>query len=265
MDTRVDVLGVGFDCGGIERLTAGARAILARARAAGTAMPYVVTPNPEIVMLARDGDAYPGLMSAVNNAALVVPDGIGVIYGAKILAKSANARKLGANARETRPPLERVPGIDFAWRLMTEDFSPERRVFLLGARAGVAAQAGERLSAQLKGLNVVGARDGYFTDDDEVVAEINAAKPDLLLVCLGAPKQELWVARNASRLNAGLALCLGGALDVWAGVVPRAPKAFRRLGLEWLYRLLREPRRIGRMMKLPLFIFAAVGQRLSKK
>ncbi|MDR3278693.1 MAG: WecB/TagA/CpsF family glycosyltransferase, partial [Oscillospiraceae bacterium] len=97
------------------------------------------------------------------------------------------------------------------------------------------------------------------------IADINEKAPDLLLVCLGAPKQETWMAENAGRLNARLGACLGGALDVFAGVVPRAPERWRRLGLEWLYRLLREPRRLGRMMKLPLFLLAAVGKRITGK
>ena len=91
---------------------------------------------------------------------------------------------------------------------------------------------------------------------------MNAARPDLLLVCLGAPKQELWMQRNQSLLNVGLMAGLGGSLDVFAGNVRRAPKAFQRLGLEWLYRLMKEPKRIGRMMKLPKFLFACIGKKL---
>ena len=135
-------------------------------------------------------------------------------------------------------------------------------MFLLGAKPGVAEQAGKRLETMFPGLVIAGAYDGYFKDDAPVVEAVNAAHPDLLLVCLGAPKQELWMQHNQSVLNVGLMAGLGGSLDVFAGNVKRAPKLFQKLGLEWFYRLLKEPKRIGRMMKLPKFLFACIGKKL---
>ena len=107
--------------------------------------------------------------------------------------------------------------------------------------------------------------DGYFKDDGAVIEKINAASPDLLLVCLGAPKQELWMAENREKLNVRLMAGLGGSLDVYAGVVQRAPERWQKMNLEWLYRLMKEPRRIGRMMKLPQFMICVLGEKLKGK
>ena len=158
-----------------------------------------------------------------------------------------------------------LPGIDFASALMAQMGQEGKSVFLLGAKPGVADAAAEKMRERFPGLVIAGTNDGYFQDDDPVVEKINAAQPDLLLVCLGAPKQELWMQRNAPRLRVGLMAGLGGSLDVFAGNVKRAPKFFQKLGLEWFYRLLKEPKRIGRMMKLPKFLFAAIGCKLRGK
>ncbi|MDR0904587.1 MAG: WecB/TagA/CpsF family glycosyltransferase [Oscillospiraceae bacterium] len=208
---------------------------------------FIVTPNPEIVWLARSD---PELKAAIAAAALVLPDGIGIIYGARILGT---------------PLRGRVTGIGFAEECFEQLAAQGKSVFLLGAKPGVAETAGEKLAKRFRGLKIAGIHDGYFTDDDTVIGEINAANADFLLVCLGAPKQELWIYRNRAKLKVPLAACLGGALDVWAGTVKRAPRALQRLGLEWLYRLIKEPKRIGRMMSLPKFLFAVIGVRLRGK
>ena len=205
---------------------------------------YVVTPNPEIVMLARDNEE---MLSAVKDAELVIADGIGVIYGAKILG---------------RPLRDRIPGIDFTTALLEKMNEEGRSLFLFGAKPGVADKAAENLSAKYPNVKIVGTNDGYFKDDEPIITKINAARPDLMLVCLGAPKQEKWMQANAGRLDVGIMVGAGGSLDVFAGVVERAPEKWQKLGLEWLYRLLKEPRRIGRMMKLPKFIFAVIFSRI---
>ena len=235
---RIDVMGVGFDSLTIEEAVARAKALMSERRAA-----YVVTPNPEIVMACRERAET---MEAVNAADLVLPDGVGVVYGARILGT---------------PLKQKLPGIDFIQALMADMAQEGKSVFLLGAKPGVAEKAGERLETMFPGLVIAGAHDGYFKDDAPVVAAVNEAQPDLLLVCLGAPKQELWMQRNQSALQVGLMAGLGGSLDVFAGNVKRAPKLFQKLGLEWLYRLLKEPKRIGRMMKLPKFLFACIGKK----
>lgn len=233
----IDVLGVVFD-----DMTL-AEAAETGAALAGDGFHYVVTPNPELVMLARTDQAYHALL---NGADLVLPDGIGIVYAARILG---------------RPLRARVPGIDFACALMKLLERDGKRLFLLGARPGVAEKAAENLRKTYPCLTVCGVHDGYFTDDLPVTEAIRAADADVVFVCLGAPKQEKWMAEQGPATGAHLTVGLGGSLDVFAGTVKRAPVFWQRLGLEWLYRLLRQPSRIGRMAKLPLFLLAATGAR----
>ena len=136
------------------------------------------------------------------------------------------------------------------------------RLYLLGAKPGVAEEAGRRICARYPALVLCGTHDGYFKDEQAILPEIAAAKPDLLFVCLGAPKQEKWMARWGRHTGAKLAIGLGGCLDVFAGNVQRAPERWQKLGLEWAYRLKKEPKRIGRMAKLPLVLVKAAGQRI---
>ena len=237
---RIDVLGVGFDNFSAEQAVGYAFDTIKDNNRV-----YVVTPNPEIVWLARRDEA---LRAAINGAGMVLPDGIGIILGARILGTPLRGG--------------RVPGIDFASSLFVKMAQSGGTVFLLGAKPGVAKDAGQKLAEKYQGLDVVGTADGYFSDDESVIEHINSSQPDLLLVCLGSPKQELWMAKNAGRLKVKLCAGLGGSLDVFAGKAKRAPAFFQKSGLEWLYRLFKEPRRIKRMIKLPLFIFAAIWKRL---
>lgn len=204
---------------------------------------YVVTPNPEIVEICREDAEARG---AVNSADLVIPDGIGVIYGAKILGT---------------PLKQKLPGIEFAERLMEKMAQEKKTLYLLGAKPGIAEQAAEKLRETYPGLTIAGTHDGYFQKDETVVADIRASMADVVFVCLGAPKQEKWMAHNGTATGAHLLLGLGGSLDVFAGVVQRAPEIFSKTGMEWFYRLLKQPSRIGRMMKLPLFLVHVVGKK----
>ena len=228
---RIDVLGVGFDNLTLEEAVEAGMDLV---RTPGAH--YVVTPNPEIVEVCRED---PAVMDIVNRADLVLADGIGVIKGAAMLGT---------------PLKGKVPGIEFAAGLLGKLAKEGRSVYLLGAKPGVAELAGKRLSGQYPGLKIAGTHDGYFQEDAPVVEDIRASGADVVLVCLGAPKQEKWMAKNGADTGAHLLCGLGGSLDVFAGVVERAPKFWCDHGLEWLYRLLKEPRRAGRMMKLPLFL-----------
>ena len=205
---------------------------------------YVVTPNPEF-LLAAEKD--PEFRRVLNAADLVLPDGIGVVYSAKILGT---------------PLKERVPGIEFAEAMLSALNDMGGRLYLLGAKPGVAEEAGRRICARYPALVLCGTHDGYFKDEQAILPEIAAAKPDLLFVCLGAPKQEKWMARWGRHTGAKLAIGLGGCLDVFAGNVQRAPERWQKLGLEWAYRLKKEPKRIGRMAKLPLVLVKAASQRI---
>lgn len=239
--SRIDVLGVGFDNITLREAVEKAMELISERRAA-----YVVTPNPEIVMMAKE---YKELNEAIEEASIVLPDGIGVIYGAKFLGT---------------PLKERVPGIDFASCLMERLSEVQGSVYLFGAKPGVAEKARDNLMLRYTGLRIVGCRDGYFTEDLPVIEEINRVKPDLLLVCLGVPKQELWMRKHVYDLDVGLMAGLGGSLDVFSGTVQRAPIIWQKLGLEWLYRLIKEPSRIGRMMKLPQFLLCVLKKRVKK-
>lgn len=238
MRERIDILGVGFDNVTRGEAVSEALRLMGERRSA-----YAVTPNPEIVMLCREA---PKGAEAVAGADLVLPDGIGIIKAAALLGT---------------PMKEKVAGIDFASDLMDEMAKKGMSVFLFGAKPGIAEKAAENLEIDHPGIKVLGTADGYFDGDAEIKRNINAASPDLLLVCLGAPKQEIWMAENAGKLNVGLMAGLGGALDVYAGVSKRAPENWRKLGLEWLYRLLKEPKRLGRMLKLPKFLLEVRKQK----
>ena len=190
---------------------------------------YVVTPNPEIVDLCRHDEKF---MGVVNHATLVLPDG-------------------------------KVAGIEFAESLVAAMAKENMRLYLLGAKPGVAEKAGANLCAKYPGLVLAGTHDGYFSDPQEVVDSINAAGgADVVFVCLGAPKQEKFIADNMDDIHSTLFCGLGGSLDVFAGVAKRAPDIFIKLGLEWFYRLLKQPSRIGRMMKLPKFLIIVIKERL---
>ena len=228
---RIDVLGVGFDNVTLEEAVEAGVRLLDKPGAH-----YVATPNPEIVELCRRN---PEASRAVNGADLVLPDGIGVIKGAAMLGT---------------PLKERTPGIEFAAGLMARMAEEGKSLYLLGAKPGVAERAAERLASQYPGLRIAGTHDGYFQDDGPVLKAIAASGADVVFVCLGAPKQELWMEKNGRSTGARLLCGLGGSLDVFAGTVERAPKFWCDHGLEWFYRLCKEPRRIGRMMRLPLFL-----------
>lgn len=207
---------------------------------------YVVTPNPEF-LLAAEKD--PDFRRVLNSADLALPDGIGVVYSAKIMG---------------RPLKARVPGIEFAEDMLACLDERGGRLFLLGARPGVAEKAGENILARYPNITLCGTQDGYFRDEETVLLKVAAARPDLLFVCLGAPKQEKWMARWGRHTGARLAIGLGGALDVFAGNVERAPESWQKLGLEWAYRLKKEPQRAGRMARLPLVLVKAAGERFKK-
>ncbi len=206
---------------------------------------YIVTPNPEIVYLTLDDPAFRSLL---NGAALVLPDGIGIIYAARVLGRALYGR---------------VTGIDFANLLMHRMAQEHLRLFLLGSKPGVAELAAENLQKKHPGLIISGCHDGYFQDAQSAADAVNAAGgTDVMFVCLGAPKQEYFMAEWQDKLNATLLCGLGGSLDVFAGTVKRAPTILGKLGLEWLYRLYKEPWRFRRMLKLPLFLLLAVKERI---
>ncbi len=197
----------------------------------------VFTPNSEIIMAAyRDK----GFADILNRSELLTADGIGVVYASKILNK---------------PLRERAAGYDIACRVLEKIDGTEHKLFLFGGKPGVAETARDNLIRMYPRLNIAGCRHGYFApeDDAQIVDEINASGADIIFVCLGAPKQEKWIDEHRGKLGVRVAMGIGGSLDVFAGTAERAPDFFCNHGLEWLYRLYKEPKRIGRMMDLPKF------------
>jgi len=196
----------------------------------------VVTPNPEAVMLAQRS---PYFMQIIQGADLVLADGIGIIIAAHIL--------------KLHIP-ERVPGCDISLELLKK--SKGKKVYLLGSAPGVAETAMAKLRSQ--GINVVGAHDGYFNEETEknILNELQSLNVDILIVGMGMPRQEEWTAKHLHTLPCKITLCLGGSIDIFAGKVQRAPKIMRKIGLEWLYRLITNPWRAKRMLDLPRFIWA---------
>lgn len=198
----------------------------------------VVTLNPEYLYRAQ---FEPGLLEVANSADIVTPDGEGIVWACRVAGN---------------PVPERVTGIDLMLRLAGRAAAEGWRVFLLGAARGVAERAGEKLQEKFPGLQVAGTHHGYFKDHDQeekdVLAKINASRPHLIFVALGAPRQELWIHRHLQCLS-GVAMGVGGSFDVISGNARRAPLWARRLKMEWLYRLVREPSRWRRMTVLPKF------------
>lgn len=202
----------------------------------------VITGNPEMLMTAQNNDTF---FRVMTEADLIVPDGIGLVIAAR--------RFLKADVPE------RVAGFDIATQLFPIAQKKGYRIYLLGAAPGVAEVARERLLAQYPGLQLVGVHDGFLNDSNrqQVIEEIRSLRPDLLYVGMGAPRQENFIAQFKQELQVPVSIGLGGSIDVWAGVAKRAPKIWQNLHLEWFYRLLRQPSRIGRMMALPKFILYA--------
>ena len=234
---KINILGVAFDA-----LTLGEAEERADALLCSGAGGYIVTANPEIVLRCREDAAY---AAAVNGAKLVLADGVGDLYAARILGT---------------PLPGRVAGADLVPRLLARLAERGGSVFLYGARPGVAERAGESLQSACPGLRIAGTENGYISDETALLEALEREKPDLLLLGLGAPRQELWMAENRQRTPAVM-IGVGGLLDVFAGDIPRAPETWQRLGLEWLYRLLREPRRFKRVIRLPKILFLALRER----
>lgn len=205
----------------------------------------VATVNPEFLMEARRNPAF---RAALALADLATPDGFGLLLVAKW--------------RGT-PLRGRVTGVELTWRIAAESARRGWRLFLLGAAPGVAMRAAAILQEQYPGLMIAGCYSGSPQAEDEefIRTLITAARPDVLLVAYGHPAQDLWIARNQPALRVPVAIGVGGVLDYLAGVVPRAPRWMRRLGLEWLYRLIRQPWRWRRILTaVPLFLWAALRE-----
>ena len=207
----------------------------------------VVTINPEMI---NNAEQNPEFAEIINNAELVIPDGIGVQIGLKIL---------GYNVR-------RIAGIEFSRRMIEECAKSEQSVALVGAKPEIVQKAKENLEHEIQGLYVTYAHDGYFKDDDEILSELKIRQPRLVLCALGSPKQEEFILKAKKLLPDALFVGVGGSFDVWSGVVERAPEIYQKLGLEWLYRTVKEPKRFKRIFPtLPLFVLKVLREKFIPK
>ncbi len=238
---RVELLGAPVDCVSMEQAVEWVEELLATNRANS-----VIAVNPEKVMKAS---REPALLQQLQAASLLIPDGIGVVLGVRLLG-------LGK--------IERVPGAELMPRLCERAAQKGYKVFLFGGSPSVNELATAKLRVQYEGINVVGSRHGYLRDDEmpTLIAELNARSPDLLFVALGSPRQEMWMTKYLPMLNVKVCQGVGGTFDVMAGRVHRAPLIFRTMHLEWFYRLLAQPNRLLRQAALPLFAFHILKKRV---
>ncbi len=213
----------------------------------------IFTPNTEIIMMCQKDLK---LRKIINSGDLVTPDGIGLIYASKIY-------KAGLE--------ERVTGFDLSMKLLELSKDENYKVFFLGGKPGVAEKAKSNLAS--KGYrNIIGYHHGYFFNDSEyekieenIINQINKLGTNILFVGFGSPKQEKWINKNIQKINANIIIGNGGTIDVLAGEVNRAPDIYQKLGLEWLYRLIQDPKRIKRQISIPKFLIKIIFSKNSVK
>lgn len=205
----------------------------------------IFTPNPEIVMMAQKDLEYKNILSEGD---LVIPDGIGIILASKI-------KKLGLE--------ERLPGIEMMESILKYCNNAKKSIYLLGTSSENVEKAASNIKETYPNIDIAGYHDGYFDEAEElkIVDKINEVKPDILFVALGAPKQEKWMYKYRKILNVKVSMGVGGSLDIWSGAIRRAPKFFRKIGMEWFYRIAKNPLRIKRGLLLPKFLIKVIISR----
>ena len=204
----------------------------------------VVTINPEMIQCAKSNSEFKNI---IKNANLVIPDGIGVEIGLKILGHN----------------VKRIAGIEFAKQLVKTFYEKSKSVAFIGAKPEIIEKAVQNLETEFDGLKVCYVQDGYFKDDDRVLRELKDSGAELVLAALGSPKQELFISQASKLLPNAVLIGIGGSFDVWSGVVQRAPVIYQKMGLEWLYRTVKEPKRFKRIFPtLPLFVLNVIKEKL---
>lgn len=231
----------------IQRLNVDSFTIDEAIKYANTISGQVITINPEMI---ENASQNPDFAEIINSAELVIPDGIGVEIGLKIL---------GYNVR-------RIAGIEFSHRMIEECAKNSQSVALVGAKPQIVEKAKENLEKEISGLYITYAHDGYFSNDEEIINELKIRQPRLVLCALGSPKQEEFIIKAKQVLPNALFVGVGGSFDVWSGVVERAPEIYQKLGLEWLYRTVKEPKRFKRIFPtLPLFVLKVLREKFIPK
>lgn len=238
MAERATVLGVGIDSVTMDEAVNWLEQFITEGRPR-----LVATANAEMVMLAQEDLE---LAAVLASADLVVPDGAGVVWAAR-------------HSGQAVP--ERVAGFDLTQRLLDLAARKQYSVYFFGGSPGVAETAANMAMQRYSGLQIAGIRHGFFSKEDEktILQDIRETSPHILLVALGVPKQEKWLALHLNDIHVPVSIGVGGTFDVMAGVASRAPQWMQKAGLEWFYRLLRQPQRIGRMLALPNFVWKVLS------
>jgi N-acetylglucosaminyldiphosphoundecaprenol N-acetyl-beta-D-mannosaminyltransferase len=268
----VEILGVHF-----HNLTRAEAASAIASLATADGKHAVVKPYSEFMPRAA-GDGK--LREILNSATLCLPDGVGIVWAAYYLSLSGGRLRAlvqlplslatmlldpSAMRRVIREPMA---GVELTWKMIAELDRAGASVFLLGGAEEEVSLARQRIEARFPSLKIAGSRDGYFRaigpENDRVVDQINGRQPDVLLVAMGFPRQERWIAANLERLDVRVAVAEGGSFSFIAGTISRAPPWMRRAGLEWLYRLGRQPWRLRRQLALPRFVWLVLRERLSR-
>ncbi len=208
---------------------------------------YIVTINPEIIEYGNRNKDFGDLLRTSD---LTLPDGVGIKIA--LMLKSIKQ--------------ETIPGVDFSFKLLKSTTILNKKVALIGAKEEVIQKAVAKLQDKYKGLEICYTHNGYFADEQEIIDGLRIAQPDLVLVALGAPKQDLFINNCRKTLQKTVFIGVGGSFDVWAGTVERAPKFYKKIGCEWLYRTIKQPQRFKRIYKtLPLFLFKAIIEAIKYK
>ncbi|MCT4595834.1 MAG: WecB/TagA/CpsF family glycosyltransferase [Anaeromicrobium sp.] len=237
MRNVVHIMGVPIDKGSLVDATNRIKELLDK-----DGCSQVVTPNTEIVMVAQEDK---DLLKIIKEADLVIPDGIGLVYASKIKKKGLT---------------QRVTGVDLMAQILKYCNEEEKSIYLFGGKPNVANMAAENILKKFPNIKIAGTQDGYYKiqDEEKIIDRINEIKPDVLFTALGAPRQEKLIYKYKDILKVKLAAGVGGSVDIWAGTAKRAPEIYQKLGLEWFYRLMKEPWRYKRMLVLPKFMIKVI-------
>lgn len=238
---KVNILGVN-----IANLTRKEAVELILKRAEEKKTTTVFTPNSEIIENFKKDEK---LIALLNSADILTADGAGVVLGAKILKT---------------PLKERCAGFDVATLLLEKGAEKGISFYFFGSKEEVGKKAKENLEKKYPNIKITGTHSGYFDESEDIASIINAHNPDVVFVCLGAPKQEKWINENKNKLEGKILMGLGGSLDVFAGEVKRAPDIFIKLNLEWFYRLIKQPSRFIRMLALPKFLMSVIKEKFKR-
>ncbi len=241
MNKRIEIMSVEFTTENETELIA-----LIDERIKANKKTTIFTPNPQMLIKSKKD---PELLSLLRHADINIPDGIGIVAASRILKK---------------PIQKRISGIDLGEKIL--ELATERgySVFLLGGKPLIADLAAENIRKKFQAINICGTHHGYFQSSkkDELWGRIAAADPDIIFVCLGFPLQEKWIIENLPSLpSVKLAVGLGGSLDVWSGRIKRAPEFVQHVGMEWLWRAIREPKRLKIFIDIPIFMKEILKQK----